>query len=36
MEVFPFNLVLKYVRSSHCHIWSAELDHAEPNQGPGH
>jgi len=26
-EVFSLNLLLKYVRSSEIHIWSAELDH---------
>jgi hypothetical protein len=40
-EVFPLNLVLKYVKSSYIHAWStkpdpSELDNEEPNQGLHH
>lgn len=31
-QVFPLNLVLKYLRSSEIHIQSAKLDRYEPDR----
>jgi hypothetical protein len=31
-QVYSWNMALKYVRSALLRVWSAEPDHAEPNQ----